>query len=72
MCGDHHLKNLLVLRSPLLSFTFTPYVRTGMELYRRYAAWRSYLSQNIGPAVAESAGPAPPPLLSNIMTQLES
>ena len=51
------------------------YIRTvtfvcAMDLYRRYTGFSpaskgqwSYLSQNIGPAVAGSAGPAPPPLL---------
>ena len=35
MCG-HGTQNLLVLRSPQLSFTFGPYVRAAMDLYRRY------------------------------------
>ena len=51
------------------------YIRTvtfvwAMDLYRRYMGFspaskgrRSYLNQNIGLAVAGSAGPAPPPLL---------
>ena len=39
MCG-HCALNLLVLRSPQLSFTFGPYVYAGMDLYRRYAASR--------------------------------
>ena len=67
-------QNVLVLRSPQLSF----YVRTvtfvRAWICRRYAASRlqakgrrCYLSQNIGLAVSGSAGPAPPPLnlLSN-------
>ena len=48
-------------------------VRASMDLYGRHAGFspatkRSaiyYLSQNIGPAVAGSAGLAPPPLLSS-------
>ena len=67
MCG-HHAQNLLVLKSPQLSFMFGPYVRTSMDLYRQYVdlspvskGLRCYLSQNIGPAVARSAGPAPLP-----------
>ena len=68
MCG-HRAQNLLVLKSPQLSFMFRPYVRTGMDLYRQYAdlspvskGRRCYLSQNIGPVFAGSARPAPLPL----------
>ena len=60
----------LILRSPQLSFTSGPQVRAGMDLYRQYVGIspaskgrRCYLSVNIGPAVAGSAGPAPPPLI---------
>ena len=66
MCG-HCAQNLLVLRSSLLRPDRD--IRVGMDLYRRCAGFclqvkgqRCYLSQNIGPAVAGSAGPAPPPL----------
>ena len=69
MCS-RRAQNLLILRSPQLSFTFGPYVRVGMDLYRQYAGFlpaskgsaMCYLSQNIGPVVAWSAGPALPPL----------
>ena len=45
-------------------------IHAGMDLYRRdmrtsrlkAKGRRCYLSQKIGPAVAGSAGPAPPPL----------
>ena len=49
-------------------FTFRPYIRVGINMYRRYAGFSpasnrsAMLSHNIGPAVAGSAGPAPPPL----------
>ena len=68
MCG-HRVQNLLVLKSPQLSFMFGPYVRAGMDLYRRYVdlspvskgRW-CYVSQKIGPVVDGSAGPALLPL----------
>ena len=71
MCGHRaQTYDLLILRSPQLSFTSGPQVRAGMDLYRRYVGIspaskgrRCYLSQNIGPAVAGSAGPAPPSLI---------
>ena len=53
-----------------LSFTFGPYIHPGMDLYTD-DMWAShvqaknrqcYLSQNIGPAVSGSAGPAQPSL----------
>ena len=60
MCG-HSAQNLLVLRSPQVSFMFGPYVYTGMNLCRsmhdtwaswlQTMGWRCYLSQKIGPAV---------------------
>jgi len=71
MCG-HSAQNLLVLRSPQLPFTSGPApVSADMDLYRRYMGFSpaskglAMLSQSkIGPAVAGSAGPAPPPLRS--------
>ena len=62
---------LLVLRSPQFSFyARTAEVRSGTSPCRRYASfsptsrkgWQHHLSQNIGPAIAGSAGPVPPPL----------
>ena len=38
ICG-HRAQNLLVLRSPQLSFTFGPYVRAGMDLFGRHAGF---------------------------------
>ena len=71
-CG-RRAQNLLVLRSPQLSFTSGPWHSCGHEWIctddtrtsrLKANGRRSYLtlSQNIGPAVAGSPGPAPPPL----------
>ena len=59
MCG-HRAQNLLVLRSPQLSLRPDRDIRAGMDLYVRHGGY--YLSQNIGPVIAGSAGPALPPL----------
>ena len=58
-------QNLLVLRSPQLSFTVTsgPWHSCGHGSVQTQAKGRrSYFSQNIGLAVAGSARPVPPPL----------
>ena len=40
MCGHHtQTYDLLILRSPQLSFTSRPYIRADMDLYRRYAGF---------------------------------
>ena len=69
----HHAQNLLVLKSPQLSFMSDREVRAGGRLCAddtqasrlQANGRRCYLSQNIGPAVAVSARPAPPPLNYN-------
>ena len=54
MCG-YRAQNLLVLKSPQLSDdTWTSRLKAKGQRY--------YLSQNIGTAVAGSAGPAPQPV----------
>ena len=70
MCG-HRAQNLLILRSPQLSLSPDLDVRAGMDLYVRHGGY--YLSQNIGPAIAGSAGPAPAPLtVPSVRYTLES
>ena len=71
MC-DHRTRNLLILRSPQLSFTSGPWrscwhesvddTRTSLLQAK---GRQCYLSQNIGLAVTRSAGPALPPLPNN-------
>ena len=71
MCGHRGQTHaLLILRSPQISFISGSYIRTARictddtQASRLQVKGRQYyLSQNIGPAVARSAGPAPPPLL---------
>ena len=60
----HHAKHLLTLRSSHLSFTSKPDICVSMICIRasclQAKGRQCYLSQNIGPALAESSGPAPP------------
>jgi len=64
MCG-HRAHNLLVLRSPLFSFTLRPRAQIcvgDMRVSFLQAKGRHIICQNKGPAVARSARPAPPAL----------